>query len=71
MVKRADLPREVTEAASTSGVAFALVREGGSHSIFRCGSQHIVVPRHREINEHTARGIMRDLDDELGRDRWK
>jgi mRNA interferase HicA len=71
MVKRTDLLRKITEAAAGAGVDFALVREGGSHSIFRCGSQHVVVPRHREINEHTARGIMRDLDDELGKDWWK
>jgi predicted RNase H-like HicB family nuclease len=48
------------------GKEFALVREGGSHSIFRCGSQRVVVPRHREINEQTARGIMKDLDGERG-----
>ncbi len=38
-----------------------LVREGGSHSVFRFGTQSVVIPRHREINELTARGILRSL----------
>lgn len=58
-------------AAVSAGVDFAFVREGGNHSIFRCGFRRFVVPRHREINEHTARCIMRDLDDELGEGWWK
>lgn len=48
-----------------------MAREGGSHSIFRCGPQNVVIPRHREINEITARAIMPDLDEVLGRDWWK
>jgi mRNA interferase HicA len=47
------------------------VREGSKHTIYRCGSQQIVVPRHREINEITALGIMVDLEDELGKGWWK
>jgi mRNA interferase HicA len=70
-VKRVDLIKKVTVAAREAGKDFTLVREGGSHSIFRCGRQNVVVPRHLEINELTARRIMRDLDDELGRDWWK
>ncbi|MEQ4301385.1 hypothetical protein ABNF97_08340 [Plantactinospora sp. B6F1] len=70
-MKRVDLIKKIGAAAAHAGKEFALLREGGSHSIFRCGSQNIVIPRHREINEHTARGIMRDLDNQLGEDWWK
>jgi mRNA interferase HicA len=70
-MKRGDLIRKIARAAAVADKDFTLLREGGSHSIFRCGGQNIVIPRHREINEHTARGIMRDLDDELGKDWWK
>jgi mRNA interferase HicA len=70
-VKRADLIRKISQAATATHIEFVLVREGGSHSIFRCGSQNVVVPRHREINELTARRIMRDLDGALGKDWWK
>ncbi|BCB80534.1 hypothetical protein GCM10022251_03170 [Phytohabitans flavus] len=70
-MRRTDLIKKIHHAAVRAGTTFVLVREGGSHSIFRCGGQCIVVPRHREISEMTARGIMRDLDAVLGKDWWK
>lgn len=68
---RNELLRRIRRAAADKDVGFELVREGGNHSIYRCGSQNVVIPRHREINELTARSIMRDLDDELGEDWWR
>ncbi len=65
-MRRDELIRKIRRAARNAEVNFDLVREGGRHSIFQCGSTPIVIPRHSEINELTARGIMRDLDDELG-----
>ena len=70
-MKRVDLIKKVAAAATAAGKDLTLIREGGSHSIFRCGGQNVVIPRHREINELTARSIMKDLDDELGKDWWK
>jgi mRNA interferase HicA len=70
-VGRNELLRKIRKAAANKDVGFELVREGGSHSIYRCGSQNVVIPRHREINELTARAIMRDLDSELGEDWWR
>ena len=52
-MKRADLLRRIERA----GAVF--VREGGSHT----ASKLIAVPRHREINEHTARAIVRDAEE--------
>ena len=54
--KRKDLIREMVESGAE------LVREGGSHSIFRNGRTGtlIPVPRHAEIGESLARKIVRD-----------
>lgn len=30
----------------------------------------VAIPRHREILEHTAMAIFRDLEDKLGEDWW-
>ncbi|MCI0403148.1 MAG: type II toxin-antitoxin system HicA family toxin [Acidobacteria bacterium] len=40
-----------------------LVAEGGSHSIYaaRDGKRMTAVPRHREVNNFTARNICKDL----------
>ena len=40
-----------------------LLREGGSHSWFHNPSQNkrSAVPRHREVNDHLARKICKDL----------
>jgi predicted RNA binding protein YcfA (HicA-like mRNA interferase family) len=40
-----------------------LLREGANHSIYLNGSRRCVsaVPRHREVNDHLARKICRDL----------
>jgi mRNA interferase HicA len=57
-VKRLDLERHLRE----HGAAF--LREGGSHSIWwnPANRKTTSVPRHREINEFTARKICRDLE---------
>jgi mRNA interferase HicA len=51
----------IRKAAKVGGVEFVLVREGSEHSIYRYGTQQLVVPRHRELNEITARAILKDL----------
>ena len=70
-MKRDELIRKISKAARRNDLKLELVREGGKHSIYRCGSQQITVPRHREINELTATGIMADLEHELGRGWWR
>jgi predicted RNA binding protein YcfA (HicA-like mRNA interferase family) len=41
-----------------------LAREGGKHSVYvnRATRKVSTIPRHREINEHLARKICRDLE---------
>lgn len=56
-MKRRDLVRHLERHGC------ALLREGGSHSVYvnRDDSKVSAVPRHREVNEHLARKIFKDL----------
>ena len=51
--------KQLREVAKEQGVAYS-VSEGGSHTKVYLGDRFVTVPRHREINELTARGILRD-----------
>lgn len=39
-----------------------IVTEGGRHTKVQIGDRFDVVPRHTEINEKTARGIIRKME---------
>jgi hypothetical protein len=70
-MKRRDLLRKISKAAKAADVIWVLVDEGSEHSIYQVGSQRVSVPRHREVNEYTAEGILKDTEDELGRGWWR
>lgn len=53
-IKRRDLIKRL-EAAG-----FKLIRHGGDHDIYVRGKDIEQVPRHREINEKLAQGIIRE-----------
>ena len=57
-MKRTDLVRHLEQHGCL------LLREGGSHSVYvnRAARKTSTVPRHREINDHLARKICRDLE---------
>lgn len=38
-------------------------REGGRHTVVKIGDRQTTVPRHNEINEHTARSIIRHMEE--------
>lgn len=38
-----------------------LKRQGGEHEIWTNGEHNVPVPRHKEINEFTAKGIIRKV----------
>lgn len=40
---------------------YYLKRSGGNHDIYTNGKQKVPVPRHNEINEFTAKGIIKQL----------
>jgi predicted RNA binding protein YcfA (HicA-like mRNA interferase family) len=37
-----------------------LIRHGGSHDIYRVGDVQVTIPRHNEINEITAKAIIKE-----------
>jgi len=65
-MQRRDLVNGPTEMAKRAGVEFDLAREGGSHSVYVIAGQRIAIPRHREIAEGTARGILADARAAIG-----
>lgn len=61
MMKRRDLEKKVRRIAKDHGVEVS-EGEGGEHSKWTIGRNHISIPRHSEIAEFTARGIIRDAE---------
>jgi predicted RNA binding protein YcfA (HicA-like mRNA interferase family) len=41
-------------------LGWRLSRPGGKHDIWTDGEQEIAVPRHNEINEYTAKAIIKE-----------
>ena len=70
-MKRRDLLGAITRRVKTVGLVSELQREGAGHSLYQLDGKPVVVPRHREINEHTAVSILRDLEGKLGQRWWK
>ena len=54
-MKRRDVLKKLLDAG------FSIIRDDGSHTnLWKPGSRVIQVPRHREINENTARQLLKD-----------
>ncbi len=43
-------------------LGWTLVRRGGRHDVWTRGDTEIAVPRHREINEYTAKALIRSAE---------
>ena len=41
-------------------LGWRLVRHGARHDVWSDGEREIVVPRHNEINEYTAKAILKE-----------
>jgi hypothetical protein len=70
-VRRGELLRLIGRAAKRRKLTWRKEREGKRHEIWLCGSTAFPVPRHKEINNFTAEAIMKDLENELGKDWWR
>lgn len=72
-MNRATLVRRIQKAARKAGKSWTQRRTsaGGKHEIWICGTTEVAIPRHREINEYTAEGIMKYLEAELGEEWWR
>ena len=53
-MKRRELEKKLLK------LGWKLVRHGSKHDIWTNGKYEIVVPRHVEINEYTAKGILKE-----------
>ena len=53
-MKRRDLEKRLRE------LGWLLVRHGARHDVWARGEHELVVPRHVEINEYTAKAILRE-----------
>ena len=70
-MKRVELIRLIGRAASEAELDWSLVREGSGHELWELDGERVSVPRHREINEDTARGILKALEVKLGTGWWR
>ncbi|HUZ52677.1 MAG TPA: hypothetical protein VMU94_09115 [Streptosporangiaceae bacterium] len=63
-MKRRELLAQMARIAKDHGIAFDQDHpvHGGNHDKFFVGSRPVVVPRHNEIVEYTARGILRTFE---------
>lgn len=52
-MKRTDLEKKL------KALGWWFLREGGNHAVWTDGERKIPVPRHNEINEMTAKGILK------------
>lgn len=61
-MKQSELIRALRETAKDKKATLVLVRHGGKHDIYRIGDDGVefAVPRHSEINELTARSILKE-----------
>jgi mRNA interferase HicA len=53
-MKRRDLEKRLRS------LGWRLVRHGARHDVWFNGEREIVVPRHNEINEYTAKAILKE-----------
>ena len=62
-MKKRDLVKHLRAVARAAGANLVFVREGANHEVWTIAGERLVIPRHREINEHTARAIMRRAEE--------
>ncbi|TPF97597.1 hypothetical protein EP30_01245 [Bifidobacterium sp. UTCIF-39] len=60
-MKRKELEKRIRDIAKASGLT-PVWTEGGNHSKVTVGKAKTVVPRHGEINELTANGIIQYIE---------
>ena len=70
-MKYTDLIRKIRRAAAAAGITFEMIRQKGSHQIWKCGSTSVTIPKHSEVNEITAESICKTLEAELGEKWWR
>jgi mRNA interferase HicA len=62
-MKKRDLVKHLRAVARATGTDLLFVREGANHEVWAIAGERLVIPRHREINELTARAIIRRAEE--------
>lgn len=60
-MKRRDLLKKLKAIAKAEGLEVEM-REGGSHTVVTIGGRQTTVPRHNEVNEITAKAIIKHME---------
>ncbi len=63
-MRRRELLNKLGQVAKATGTSFEFVREGGDHSVYRINGTNLIIPRHREITERTAKSIIKQAQKE-------
>jgi len=58
-MKRQELIKRLRKLAKSGDSDLVFVREGKAHEHWSINEQRLIIPRHSEINERTAQGIIK------------
>ena len=70
-MNRRTLIRKIAKEAQRQQLNWRLAREGADHSIFDLDGLSITVPRHSDLNELTALGILKRCAMKFGPKWWR
>ncbi len=60
-MKKRDLLRTLTKMANAKAQTLILLKTSGNHEKWSCAGKNVMIPRHREIAEGTAKAIIKQL----------
>lgn len=64
-MKQRDLLRKIKKMGDAKGERLEFIRNGANHDIYRIKGVPVVIPRHGEIKEGLAKGILKDVKEGL------
>lgn len=70
-MNRRTLIHRIAREARRKKLRWELAREGANHSIFDLDGLLVTVPRHSELNEFTALGILTRCAEKFGPKWWR
>ncbi len=65
-MRKTRLMKQLRQVARDKGVELRLLRQG-RHEVWLFGTERLVIPRHNEIDEHTALATLRQARKSTGR----
>lgn len=62
-MNKRSLIKRIRDIAKEEGFELTFARQGRNHEIWIVRNQRLVIPRHRQINEHTAQSIIAAVEE--------